>query len=418
MRPADPEFALGEQSIELRRSVTARRDSVSLVVASLMNGATAYAIVVAASRSLNDTNFAAFSVAWSLWALSVALLVFPLQHWIIWRSTFDGTNAALRVARWRILGLISVVFVALFLTGSSDRLFGQGQWWSVVLVLVGASSALLGVTRGLLAAKGSYGAVAWVIGAENVFRLGIVIWLLNLSATPQILVASLAVGCVVLVPFIGSLGVSHEEIATPVRAWSEVGALAGATALAQVMVQFPPAFAEWIGESPVEVAALFATFSLGRAPLLVILSLSTRLTRPLTSRLQRPTEAVRRDLTVGIVLIFFSAALAAALGYAVGPMIVEWFFGPGRALGRADTAMIAGGLGLAFSGVVMILGLLALDENRRAFTYWLFAVVLAMGLSSAGTGIPAAFLIATAFAVACSAIALWRHQSRSPGSSE
>jgi O-antigen/teichoic acid export membrane protein len=387
--------------------MSARRDSVSLTVASVVNGAAAYAVVVVAGRGLDTPGFAAFSVAWSVWALCVAVLVFPVQHWIIWRSALDGGTARVRRALPRVLGLVAVVLLLLWLAGSSDRLFPRGEGWGLLLVLIGGTSAVLGLGRGALAALGRYRDVAWVLGGENVLRLLALVGVLLISSDPQVAVLTLAFGVLVLVPFTPNLRFGGGDESGGVRVFAELGALAGATAVAQVLVQFPPAYAEWLGEPPQVVAALFATFSLGRAPLLVLLAVSTRLMDPFTRFFTRPPEEVRPVLRVVLLVLAGGVVVTAVLSYLIGPQVVALFFGPERALDRLETALVGSGLALAAIGVLTTLGLMAKRSNRLAVGYWLIALAIAIVLATFLGGIPVSFFISQAVAVTLCCATLW-----------
>ena len=398
--------------------LSASRDSAALTGASIVNGLAAYLAVVVASRGLSDVGFAAFSVSWSLWALGVAFLVFPIQHWVIWRSTQDGGTGVVRSSLPRILAIMAVLVIVMFAAGNSNRLFPSGEGWAWILALIGASSGVTGLGRGLLAARGRYDAVAWVIGLENVLRLGaITAGVVFFEASAQWSVLGLSVGPLALVPFAAQLRFSPAASPQKVSVLSELGALAGATALAQVMVQFPPAAAEWLSEPPARVAAIFATFSLGRAPLLVMLAVSARLTAPLARLLSGSATRVRTLLTKLAVVVLLSGFATGCLGYLVGPDIVAWFFGPGRALGSMETAMIATGLLLATASVVVSLALMTKRANRLAAGFWIVAVVVAFLLAILGIGVPAAFFLGEILATALSGTALWYLVSRSHTSS-
>ena len=398
--------------------MTARRDSAALTVASVVNGIAAYATAVIASRGLDDLGFAAFSVSWSLWALSVALLVFPVQHWIIWRRARDGDTAAVRSALPKVLVVFAVVIVILFAAGNSERLFPVGSGWGLLLAVIGVSSALLGLGRGLLAAGGRYDSLAWVIGSENVLRLvAVTVAVVLLGREAQWAILGLSVGILALIPFSPKLRFTGGESSVKVRVLAELGALAGATALAHAMVQFPPAAAEWLGESPERVSAIFATFSVGRAPFLVVLAVSARLTAPLTRFLSEPVVKLRRSLTRTMIGLVLATVLAGMLGYVVGPVIVAWFFGPSRALGGIETALVAAGLVMATAGVLITLALMVKRANRIAATFWAASVVVAILLAVYGVSVPVAFFAGEAMALVLSAGALWHLVTRAQSAS-
>lgn len=388
-----------------RGQTSAKADSAAVGFASVVNGLAAYAIVVIVSRSYDDIGFASFSVAWSIWALAVAVLIFPLQNWIIWRATIDGGTGGLRRAWPRVLALIALVLAVLFVSGSTERLLPAGEAWPYVLVGIGASSALLGLGRGVLAARGSYRAVAWVIGSENLVRLAVVAGVVAAGLGPQPAALSLSAGLLVLVPFASRLRIDRPgETSKPIRVLAEFGTLAGATAFAQILIQFPPAFAEWLGESPATVSAIFATFAIGRAPILVLLALTTRMTEPLT----RFLTDMRRDhvgtLDRALLWLLAGVVLAFVIGLTLGPAVVAWFFGDERSLSGSETALIAVGLTLAMAGIIAILVLLVLGASRRATIYWFAGVALAVALGSWGIGIPATFAIAEAVTIVASAV--------------
>ena len=408
-----PSNAILVQSMTDRGSENTRTDSAAIVFASVVNGLAAYAVVVVVSRAYDEVDFAAFSVAWSIWALAVALLVFPIQNWIIWRSTIDSGTAAVRRSLPRVIALVSLVLGVLFLAGSSSRLCPEGEIWPQVLLAIGASSAVLGFARGLLAGTGRYRAVAFIIGAENVIRLGVVALVVRSTPSPEAAALALSAGLIVLIPFVGQLRMDRAVSPRPVRVVAELGSLAGATALAQTLVQFPPAYAEWLGESPATVSALFATFAIGRAPILILLALTTRLTEPLTRLLSRTS----RDQVVVLrrALLWFGGVLIVTYlsGLTVGPDVVAWFFGEGRALSGSDTALVALGLGMAMGGVLAILVLLGLNASGLATVYWLAGVVCAVALGATGVGLPAAFVVGEALPTIAAVFTirnLWRRR--------
>jgi O-antigen/teichoic acid export membrane protein len=189
---------------------------------------------------------------------------------------------------------------------------------------------------------------------------------------------------------------------------AELGALAGAIAVAQILVQFPPAFAEWLGEPPEAVAAIFATFSLGRAPLLVILAVSTRLMDPFTRFFARPSREVRPILRSVLLGMAGGVVVTGGLSYLIGPQVVALLFGPNRALDRLDTSLVGAGLALAAVGVLATLGLMARGSNRLAVGYWLIALVVAIVLATLGGGVPMAFLVSQVAAVSLCCATLWR----------
>jgi hypothetical protein len=367
--------------------------SAGFVVAASANGLLAYGMAVAAGRMLDDAGFASFGVAWSLWALSVAVLIFPMQHWIAWRAVVDGGLGGVVAARRRVAGLLGCLVVVLAVIGLSDELFrAPGPWW-LAMASIGVSSAVLGLGRGLLVARDRIGSVAMVIGLENVFRLALVVAALALGLGAVGAGVAIGSGALALLPFAKSLRVD-EAPGDQIRVVGDLLSLAGAAALAQVLVQFAPIAVELTDAGAREVAAVFSTFALTRAPVLIALALSTQVTTPIARRVETGRLTERR---LGLTMLVIGCVLTPAgwiLGKSVVPPIVAWFFGSGRSLPPSESAAVTAGMTLAVIGVFGIVGLLATGRARSALIVWLAATAAAISWAVWVGSVPQAFLAA------------------------
>lgn len=346
-----------------------------------------------AGRTLDDVGFASFGVAWSLWALSVAVLIFPVQHWIAWRAVVDGGLGGVLAARRKVGGLLGGMVLVLAMIGLSDELFrAPGPWW-LAMASIGVSSAALGVGRGLLVARDRLGSVATVIGLENVVRLAFVMAALAVGLGAVGAGVAIGSGVLVLLPFVRALRVD-DAAGGEVRVLGDLLSLAGAAALAQVLVQFAPVAAELTDADAGEVAAVFSTFALTRAPVLIALALSTQLTTPITRWLGTGRVTERQ---LGLTVLGIGSVLT-PIGWLVGrsvvPPLVVWFFGSGRSLAPADSAAVTAGMSLAVLGVFGIVGLLAVDRSGSALVVWSLAILVGASWAVWAGSIPQAFLVA------------------------
>lgn len=118
-----------------------------------------------------------------------------------------------------------------------------------------------------------------------------------------------------------------------------------------------------------------------------------------------------------VIGLAVSTLLAAVLGYSIGPEVVVWFFGSGRALGATETALIAAGLVMATVGVLVTLALMAKRANRIAVVSWAASVILALLLAGYGVSIPVAFFTGEAMAIVLTVASLWYLLARAQASS-
>ena len=91
------------------RRRTVSRDSARLALGSAVAGVLAYVFFMLASRALGAERAAPVSVLWSIWAISAAVLTFPVQHWIIRRFTADGHEMHVSRALAPLCGVVSGV---------------------------------------------------------------------------------------------------------------------------------------------------------------------------------------------------------------------------------------------------------------------------------------------------------------------
>lgn len=393
-------------------------ESGALLAGSVVNGVFAYVFVAIGTRSVGAEGFAPVAVLWAFWALSAAVLTFPLQHWVIRQMAVDGHAGGVRSAAPRILGWIASVVVVLTLVAAVFRspLFGAGSspWWPVLVAGTAAGSGYLGMVRGVLAGSGRYGAAAIVIGGENVVRVGAVLVAVAVTPHPVGLGVALLTGPLVAVARPTVLGLRSESPAS-----RPPGGLLGSAGmsllLSQVILNGGPPLLAALGGTETEVTAFFAALALFRAPYLLALGLTVRITAPLTRLVEeRRFDALARLVRLGTAAALGAAAVAAGAAWAAGPRVIRLLFGEGTDPSAGVAAGVAAGCTLALAGLGLTVVLIARAGSAALTGAWMAAavsggaVLLLAGGSAAIERVVLAFVAAELVAVAAMAAAMER----------
>ena len=123
-----------------------------------------------------------------------------------------------------------------------------------------------------------------VIGGENLIRLAVGAALLASSRDPRLLAAALLTGP--LVALFWPKAWRLDPVAGPRPSTGLVGAAGLSVLLAQAILNGGPPLVAALGGAEAEVTAFFSALALFRAPYLVALGLTVRITAPLTRRVE------------------------------------------------------------------------------------------------------------------------------------
>lgn len=401
--------------------MTTRRvtgESGALLAGSVVNGVFAYVFVAVGTRAVGAEAFAPVAVLWALWALSAAVLTFPLQHWVIRQTAVDGHGGGVRAALPRILAWIAAVVAVLTLVAVVFRepLFGAGSspWWPALVAGTAAGSGYLGLVRGVLAGSGRYGAAAVVIGGENVVRVAAGSIAVGISSGSLGLGVALLTGPLVTAAWPTALApVEHRPAARPARAL--LGSAGVSLLLSQVVLNGGPPLLAALDGAEAEVTAFFTALALFRAPYLLALGLTVRITAPLTRLVEeRRYGDLARAVWFGTGAGVAAAAAAAGAGWAVGPWVIRALFGAGTDPPAGVAAGVAAGCTLALAALGLTVVLIARAGSVALTGSWAAAVgagAAVIGLAGSAPPIERvvlAFVAAEAVAVAAMAAAMQR----------
>ena len=361
------------------------RDSTALAAGSVVSGLLAYVFFALVTRSLGAEAAAPVSVLWTYWSFAAAFLTFPLQHWIVRSVTARGAEDQLRA----VLGRLALLVLALTVVAAAatwlvrERLFYRGDVLFPLMVgLVTAGSALMGMVRGVLTARERHVAVAWALVLENLLRCVVAAVLILLDERSAVAYGlGLVAGQLVGFLWPGALRPSPAPSARPEPgAWEWLGFLAGAAGgqlSAQAVLTGGPVVLALMGGTPAQVTALFAALALFRAPYTLGIGVLGQVTGRLTSLVvQHDLAGLRRWRQVIVGGTAAGVVLAALVGGLAGPWLVALVFGESVVVSAPAALLTALGSALALGNLVLAAVVMALDRAALLVRCWIGAATV------------------------------------------
>lgn len=369
------------------------RDTVWLAGGTVLSGLAAYGYVILGTRVLGPVAFAPISVLWTFWAVSAAVLTFPVMHWVIRTMEADQDEGSIRS------GLPAVLGVAITMSAITGLL----AWWGreaffqqdgvLFPLLAGAipfGSVAMGLTRGALAGRQRFAAAGVAIAAENLIRVVVGGLVLAIGGGQGTFAGVLVVGFLAasIWPTAMRFGAGGEPRNHP-RPLGFLGGIAGGSLIAQIIITGGPAVLAALGSSPVNITGLFATLALFRAPYLVATGVAARITGRLTRlHVDGQHDRLRQMWRAGIGAAALGGPLAGAFGALVGPRLVLIVFGSEVVVSRHVAAVVAAGSGLALIALFYTLILVSSARTALLTGAWMIGLVVAGGWSLLGPGNP------------------------------
>lgn len=348
------------------------RESLWLVTGSVVNGVAAFLFIALGTDAYGAEGFAAASVVWSIWSMGTAVLTFPMQHWTIRQLRRGGSSDRVQATFVHIAGWAAVVGACVAAGGwlVGERVLRTTSVVSPVTIVVLLAGAVpLGHVVGRLVASDRYRAAGLMVGGGNIVRLVVAAGLVVVGVSSDMFVVALAAGPILLLLWPSLMRPAPSG--TPTTNALDVVELSVANSLAQMTLAGGPLLIAALGSSDRLVSALFATMALARAPYLVLLGASMRL----TSLWSDPSRRAPSHLAIGLATIATAVVAGVASGV-VGPPTVALLFGPDTALSAVATGWIAVGATLALGTLVLTSSHTARDATRPLVRSWIGAVAV------------------------------------------
>jgi O-antigen/teichoic acid export membrane protein len=368
---------MGHDSPSMR---TRFRSTTALAAGSAANGLLAYVFFALVTRQLGAAQAAPVSVLWAYWTFASAALTFPLQHWVARSVTAHRGERHVRAALPGVAGLVALVAVAAGAVSwlVRDRLFHDGgAGFPMLVVAVTLLAALTGVVRGVLSGRGRFGAVAAGLAAENALRclIAVALVLADVDA-PAAYAVALPAGYLSSLAWFSTLRLRRDgDVGTGESAAAFLGGAAAGQLIGQAVLTGGPVLLALAGGARAEVTALFAALALFRAPYTLALGLVAQLTSVLTGLvLRRDRTGLRRVRRLVVAGALVGSAVAALVGWGIGPELLRLVFGAGTDLPARLTLVVAVGSAVALANLAATLLLLAHGRTGAAARSWALAL--------------------------------------------
>lgn len=360
------------------------------------SGLLVYAYLAIIARSVPPGEYAYFGAFWSI-ALVAGFGVFlPIEQETARLMQIPARpgrvlHAALYTALLLAAGEIIVVAAA---TPLLLRSFGGDPWTVVALIVLCVVSAGQFVMRGALIGMDRMDRHALIMVWDTVLRVALAGCVALLVANPPsslfawTLVVAIAVahapqllGLAARRTRLGRVPELGEATMTPRGVRRAVLPLLLGSLCAQLLLNGPPVLVPALAHTPDELALagrLIAGFTLVRVPLFLVVPLQSALLPTLTGLLHDGDWVKLRKvivrLTAGLVGL---AAVAFAMGYLLGPWLLELVFGPGYRLGSLDMAILAVAVATYIGLVLVTQVLVASGRHILVGWSWLSGVAVA-----------------------------------------
>jgi O-antigen/teichoic acid export membrane protein len=381
--------------------------TAALLAGTGVNGLAAYAFIIIGTRAIGADAFAPVSLLWTIWSVAVAVLTFPVQHWII--STIRAAGVEDEVASLRrslvaiSLGLGVLVF-AVTAAARTAMFDDAGLAYPLMAGLLVPGSVAAGFMRGVQVGREQLVAAAVGLAGENLLRVALAAAVVALGGGAIAFASALVAGFGIVFAFPGAFRLGRPDVAatrdTLRRTYAVLASVSGGSTLAQVILTCGPVALALAGGDAAQVTAVFAACSLFRAPYLIATGASLQLTSWLTGLVvDGDADAWLRTRVVLLVATVVGAVAAAAFGLGAGPAVLRALFGSSVELDPAPMALIAAANVVALGTLVETLMLVARRRTRGIPVAWCAAAVAFVAAAATPWNDPV-LRVATAFVLA------------------
>ncbi|MGD2100947.1 MAG: sugar transferase [Acidimicrobiia bacterium] len=386
-----------------------RSDGTAYIVwGSAMAGLAAYAYQLLGGRVLGVERFAPVSVLLTVHFLVFIVVLLPIEQLAVRRLTIDSTQIGLPKRAYWLAVMTALSATVLALAGADRFLNGDFRFVAFTLLTI-ATHFVFVVGRGHLAGRRRFKEYGLASGAASLLRLGAALIVTAIHPSASGFAIALIAGPLVILawrPFSTPGDPRQREPAVT----EEPGLLAGlvlAAAASQALLLAGPVVVGILGGSAAEVSIAFATFTLGRAPLVFGYNLLARVLPPFTRMAVTGERNELLSWARGMALAGVGVSLISALlGWGLGPLAVRVGFGSGFVVGGRTCALIAAGVVLAGAGLFVGQILVAQARARVLALAWLvglmgagLSLLLTTGMTPLSR-VAASFLVGEAAALA------------------
>lgn len=383
-----------------------RSDGTAYIVAgSLVAGIGAYAYQLLGGRTLGAEAFAPVSVLLTIHFLTFIVVLVPIEQLVVRRLTLDRSRSGLPSRAYWLVGLTVLAATLFAFFGVDEYLNGDRRFIGFAAISI-VAHFVFASARGHLAGWRRFRAYGTTSAGASLFRLAIAVAITLIHPSASGFAVGLILGPAIVMlwrPF-RAVTVDRAEIEPEARATlDERGLLTGlvlSAAASQTLLLAGPIVVGLLGGSAVQISVAFAAFTLGRAPLTFGYNLLARVLPPFTEMAARGYRDELRAWARGMAWASLTlAAVAALLGWYLGPWVVGVAFGADFVPSRLAAAAIS--FGVVFAGGGLFVGqiLVARGEPARLAIAWVGGLMAAVGSIWLSEGLDAVARVSIAFSI-------------------
>ena len=388
------------------RSRLRSRGTTPVLIGSALAGLGAYLFQVLGTRALGEEAYAPIGVLWTIQYLALSIALFPSEAYVTRDATLHGSeglgsaDAGWRAGRHLLPWLAGLCVLLLAVTAAARvPLFGRDDFLlPVISALTVGCYGVFVVVRGTLAGTARFGEYGAATGAESIIRLLLAAVVLLVSARTGALALTLPAGVIVATAWWGTRARRWvpdrptpdpvEPVALPTLEGAPAGtgrflaATLTATACSQTLLAAGPLAVIALGASAATVSVVFVTTTAARAPLVFAFGgILSRVLPPLT-RVARAGDVrrLRRLATRTVAAALVLAALGGAVGWLLGPPLVELLFGAAFTPSPAFAALTGAGVILCTAALGLNQLLIAMQSESLLVIPWLTALATGIAL--------------------------------------
>lgn len=358
-------------------------------------------MLLLAAPALGPADYSTFAIFWSVLYFTTGTL-FGVQQEITRSVRAAATSSQPEGVRVVVVGAIVAIAIFAIVLGTSfswgPLLFAEESLAMTFCILVGTIFySVFAIVEGALSGRGQWAAYSWLMVADAVVRLALVVVVIVVSAT----LAGLAVATVAAMA-VGVLALSGRRFRqafiafgdSPLRpAMARIGSSVVATASTAALVTGFAAMIKFaVPEAPAkELGVIILVVTLTRAP--ILMPINAYLGLAVSSFYDNRSQGIKVIVKPGLLIVGVGAVLSAAAAI-LGPWLITLLFGPefsapGLVIGLATGAATLIGV-LSLTGAAA----LAFNRHREYVLGWIIAAGAAVLLLTIPIGLTERVLIA------------------------
>jgi lipopolysaccharide/colanic/teichoic acid biosynthesis glycosyltransferase len=383
---ADVTTSRSDRYLPSTRYAHLTEDGTGFILAgSAVAGLGAYIYQFLGGRVLGAEAFAPVSVLLTIHFMVFVVVLLPIEQLVIRRLTLNWRTGGVPPRAVYLAGVVAGG-ATLFAFFGVDRYLNGDMRFVAFVALTIVTHTGFAIARGHLAGNRRFREYGLASAGASLVRLAVAVAVLAVRPSASGFAIALIVGPIAVAawrpfrqsdPDDGRPEISEAEL----EGMTERGLLSGlvlASAASQALLLAGPIVAGLLGAPAVQLSIVFATFTLGRAPLTFGYNLLARVLPPFTEMAARGERRELRAWARGMALAAIAlGALATLIGFGAGPWIVRIAFGPDFAPDRMTAALVAGGVVLAGAGLFVGQILVARGRTLRLAMAWIAAVATA-----------------------------------------